>query len=553
MSMTEWLLQPLAWLFSWRPDWRDAFGRLLLRVGHRFYWGLALAFALAGAWDQFGHPFNKQFSQSSFDWLMRHRPIAYRPDADIVVLDIDESSLAALSQAYGRWPWPRQVLAEVATKLEGAHSQAIIFDILFSDPDLANPNSEAAFDRYVTSSRKSFYPVVRLNPQNDALSKISLSMLNFAQRDPTIPAADVNGRRTIAIVPPYFKSIYDSARVGTNNIYPDKDNVVRWYPNFEVLAGYRIPSLPYRVAQVLGWTPPMLQRNLINWPKGATPYRTIAFASAYRAAMRNDAAFFAQFSGKIVLIGSTAPSLNDIKATPVDRLTPGIYVLAAAIDNSKNKRFLSPLSPSWIWGLEVLMLAASAHLFARTKQAFAVAKYFFIVPSVLLLISLLSVSVGGLLIDLSVSAAIVLGYFTIAKLFDTNSRGFVSGTGAFKATRGEIAGQLQIACLPASVSRDRVLRLLMRPGSQIKLWEPPDTGLGQPWTRQGWVLWRWFARDADCTKVQPALGATGTTELDPGWIDVPMTEAQGSSFPLVQAIAAAATRAAVLRTVKHTY
>ena len=49
----------------------------------------------------------------------------------------------------------------------------------------------------------------------------------------------------------YFKSIYDSTRSGTNNIYPDEDNVVRWYPNFETLAGYRIPSLPYRMAQAL--------------------------------------------------------------------------------------------------------------------------------------------------------------------------------------------------------------------------------------------------------------------------------------------------------------
>ena len=281
MGMTDWLLKPLGWLFARRPEWRDAVGRALLRIGYRYYWVLALVFALAGAWDQFGHPFNRELSHASFDWLMRHRPIPYLPDRDIVVLDIDEASLAALSPRYGRWPWPREVLAEVASRLEAAGAQAVMFDILFADPDVANPRSEAAFDRYVAASRVSFYPVVRLNPANDGRSRIPLSLLNFAVRDPATTGADANGSRTVAILPPYFKSIYDSTRAGTNNVYPDEDNVVRWYPNYETLAGYRIPSLPYRMAQALGWPLPTEPRNLLNWPRSAAPYRSIGFADAF--------------------------------------------------------------------------------------------------------------------------------------------------------------------------------------------------------------------------------------------------------------------------------
>ena len=123
-----------------------------------------------------------------------------------------------------------------------------------------------------------------------------------------------------------------------------------------------------------------------------------------------------------MLIGSTAPSLNDIKASPVERVHPGIYVLATAIDNTRNAGFLHPLSPQWIWGTEVIMLAAAALLFARTHHALTVAGYFFILPTVLLAISLTSVSVSHRLVDLSVPAAILLGYFSFAKLFDSNSR-----------------------------------------------------------------------------------------------------------------------------------
>jgi adenylate cyclase len=531
MGLTDWLLKPLGWLFASHPVWRDAFGRLLLRIGRPYYWALAAVFALFGAWSLWGHPFDNQLAHDSFDLLMRQRPIAYRADPDIVELDIDEASLAAMNSQYGRWPWPREVLGQVAAKLEAGGVRGVIFDILFSDEDVANPASEAAFDTYVRSSKMSFFPAIRLNPLDDAASQISIGMLKFARPDEHGAASQLQSSRTIAIITPYFKSMYEGARVGTSNIYPDSDNVVRWYDSFEAVAGYRIPSLPYRVAEVLGWPVPQRAHNLINWPKGIAPYRRWGFARALEAARGNDDAFFSQFSGKIVVVGSTAPDLNDIKATPMDSRYPGINVLATVLDNIKNNRFLRPLSPGWIWGLELLMLIASAELFTRTNQALTVAKYFFIIPGVLLAVSLLSVSVSDWLIDLSVPAAVMLGYFTFAKLFDSNVRGFVAGTGPFAANVQERSGKLQIACLPTTVARERVLEVLTKPGSAAKLWEPEAAGLGKFWSEQGWVLWRWV----------PASGTTPASDPDVEWRDLPY--AYGNGFSLSATITEAAAAA----------
>jgi adenylate cyclase len=540
MDTGVWWFTPLAWLFARRPDWRDAFGRLLLRVGVRFYFLLAIVFALAGAWDLFAQPFNKQLSDDSFDWLMSHRPIPYRPDPAIVVLDIDEASLNALAPQYGRWPWPRQVLAEVATNIEAAHAQAVAFDILFADPDVANESSERAFDRYVSSSRRSFYSAVRLNPNDDASSQITLSMLKFAEPAPGLPANKIHGQRTVALLPPYFKSIYDSTRTGITNIAPDQDNIVRWYVNFEMLGGYRIPSLPYRMAQALNWPLPRQSHNLINWPRGTMPYRTVTFADAYRAAEQHDDAFFSMFADKVVLVGSTAPSLNDLKATPVDRLHPGIDLLAVVIDNVKNNRFLHTLHPGWIWALEMLMLAACARLFARSNRLTAVARYFVIVPAALLLISLISISVSDLLMDLSVAAALVLGYFAFAKIYQSNSLGFVSGTGAYAPAGREILGcRLQVACLPASIPREDILARLIGASPPFKLWEPAIGGLGSEWTAQGWVLWRWSARDDDAPHGRSGSGKDAD-EVELRWRDGAESAAPGSGFQLAAAIAAAA-------------
>src|SRR5215475_13182794 len=101
MGFIDWLLRPLGWLFARRPDWRDAFGRVLLRLDKRFYWLLALLLALIGSWNIFGHPIDTQLARESFDWLMRQRPAGYRADPQVVVLNIDEASLAAMNAEYG--------------------------------------------------------------------------------------------------------------------------------------------------------------------------------------------------------------------------------------------------------------------------------------------------------------------------------------------------------------------------------------------------------------------------------------------------------------------
>ena len=52
-----------------------------------------------------------------------------------MIVDIDEASLAA----FGQWPWPRTLLADLVTKLTKLGSAAIAFDIIFAEPDRMSP------------------------------------------------------------------------------------------------------------------------------------------------------------------------------------------------------------------------------------------------------------------------------------------------------------------------------------------------------------------------------------------------------------------------------
>lgn len=540
--MMDWLFTPLAWLFARHPAWRDRVGRAILRYGTHFFVLLALGCALAGFWDQFIHPFSSTLAKTSFDWLMAHRPLPYRADQDIVVLDIDEASLAGMNGKYGRWPWPREVLSQVAAALDAHHARAIAFDILFADEDKRNPSSEAAFDQYVQRSTNSFYPILRLNPTNDSQSEITLSMLTFASRDPGARPGEIDPSRTVALDPPYFKSIYDSTRMGTHNAYPDADNVIRWHQNYERIGGFIIPSLPYRMAEVLHWPVPRVARSLLNWPRGNTPYPTFSFIQVLNATLRNDGAYLDRFAGKTVLIGSTAPSLNDIKATPVDHVCPGIYVLATAVDNTKHGSFLQPLSPVVFWLLEILMLIPATWVFVHTELSQVTAKAFVVIPTVLLGVSLLSVSISYRLADLSAPTALVLTYFAIATVFEKHQRDHAFGVGVFAPNAIERSRQLQVACLPPTLTRHRVLALLKATDQPIRLWRPADFGLGTQWTTQGWVLWRYAP---ESTHKDEEYSTANVDGISLQWINVHSGEDVPEPFGLAQAI----VRAAALSTI----
>jgi adenylate cyclase len=72
--------------------------------------------------------------ENAFDQFQRISPRDHQA-FPVRVADIDEVSLAA----YGQWPWPRTRMAELVEKLHQLGASAIVFDILFSEPDRLSP------------------------------------------------------------------------------------------------------------------------------------------------------------------------------------------------------------------------------------------------------------------------------------------------------------------------------------------------------------------------------------------------------------------------------
>ncbi len=390
------------------------------RWGNTFYLYLAALFSALIAIDATYLHVTAKMQHGAFDFMMRHRIIVPKPDPDIVIVDIDEASLAAMAPDYGRWPWPRQILGEFLEQLEAQKPKAVVFDILFSDPDVYNPDSDDYFDAAVAATRNTYFPLLRLDPASDALSSIEPGMIPGVEPIPGEAREDA----TIAVVIPHFQSILEGGRLGLHNIYPDGDGVAREYPVFRNDYGWRIPSLPARIIRDLGLKAPDVPRVLINWRGPPFSYRTVGFAEVFNDMLSRERKRPPdEFTGKIVLIGSTAPSLFDIKPTPMSSLHPGVEILATAIDNLKHDdylrfpqgRFFYPLLAAFIvWTIGLIIF--------RDPEGNRIDRVVGMFEFVLLTSSYASINLTHTYINLTGPFAIVLAYYAVARLYGVATR-----------------------------------------------------------------------------------------------------------------------------------
>jgi adenylate cyclase len=76
----------------------------------------------------------RTFEDLTYDWRLTSTR-GGTPAPDIVVIEINESSLRTLELRFGRWPWPRFLHASAIDFLTRAHARVIAYDVLLTEPD----------------------------------------------------------------------------------------------------------------------------------------------------------------------------------------------------------------------------------------------------------------------------------------------------------------------------------------------------------------------------------------------------------------------------------
>lgn len=459
------------------------------------------------ALECFGPWRSQGIAPGTLDWLQRHRLWASAPDQRLLLVDIDERSLAEMAPEFGRWPWPRDTLATLLAQAEAQGAAAVVFDILFSDPDRLRPGGDQALAAAVARSSHSVFPVLRLPAHNDGASALRLDQVpGLARRT----AAAVVPAPTVAAVLPFMATMQASGRLGTHTAQLDADGLLRRHAAVEVLQGWALPSMPTVVAGALGVAAPLdaFARPVV-WRDRADSYPRVPFSTAWACADGARTQGCPSLAGKILVIGATAPSLQDLRSTPLAVNHAGLDILATLIDNALHQRAYAELSPLQRFGLTVLALAAAVWA-ARRSGVAGTSRVLLGLPLGLLAVGYASLHSERWLLDLTLPAAVALLYLSALRSHDALRRRLLGLDGA------PSAGRWALWARAAQGGHEAIERRVLdavagEPGAAASAWVDDCGRAGQPAL---WVVWN-LATPARAQALRQQLGAVlgGRAEL----------------------------------------
>lgn len=330
-----------------------------------------------------------------FDQYQRWHPRDY-VDVPVRIVDIDEETLARL----GQWPWPRTRLAELVQRLKMAGVAAIGFDVLLAEADRTSPKFMAELWQLGGATRKSLDAL----PDHDRVLAESLAaagaILGFVlQRGADggragdgATAGDLPGLahqpfRYIssgenpterlhafdAVIP--TRPELESAAQGNGalNFVADSDGIVRRVPLVLKLGGQPVPSIAaesLRVAQsernyflktmqhgsglseirIGSYEIPTTVEGEI-WVHYSKPVAN-RYLPAWKILSGNIPD--ALLAGHIVLIGSSAQGLMDLRFTPLGGVMPGVEAHAQVLEQILSNHILS--RPDWAKAAEIIAI-----------------------------------------------------------------------------------------------------------------------------------------------------------------------------------------------------
>ncbi len=222
--------------------------------------------------------------------------------SDIVIVAIDDPSI----QTLGRWPWDRRVHADLIDKISAAGPRTIGYDVNFPEP--SNEASDASLETALAASGKVVLP-------EEARLKAGLP-----------PVAET----VLAPLPRFAKN----ATLGFSNTPPDQDGVLRRLP-VAVKNGVATEKPFYRAILEQAGERPQVRGDELLLEFAGPPGSFKTFSAKDVLAGLVGAA---EFRGRIVLVGATAPDLHDESLTPTAKrdLMSGIEIHANAVMSARS-------------------------------------------------------------------------------------------------------------------------------------------------------------------------------------------------------------------------
>jgi adenylate cyclase len=390
------------------------------RLRRRLFLGLvaaAVATAVAGGLRL--TPPVEVLEAKSYDLRVRLIADPATADRSIVVIAIDENSLDVYGEELGRWPWDRDAYVHLLDYVTIGGARAVVFDLLFREPDRRYPEGDTLFAEALADSRAvlafSLSPgdtteagqwAANRRAEMTAHRADAIEAMMDRAALPLAGGAD-GGSRDVVRELPYAEPVYPllgerALALGAVNWTPDRDGVTRHAALVFQHQGRLYPSLPLAAARLLDPArlggPVALTRNRLTLGEtriplvdGRIPVRwrgpfmrgfqtTYPVIPAFHVLDSYHAVSTGQephvpleaFEDRVVFIAATAAGALDARATPLEPHDPGVMVHATVLDNLLQGDFLE--RAGWLTNLAlILAIALLAALLAVAFESALVA------------------------------------------------------------------------------------------------------------------------------------------------------------------------------------
>ena len=368
---------------------------------------------------------------------------AKKPNKDIVIVTVDDASYEYLTTKYGEWPLPRNIYADLIHFMEKQSPNAIAFDLMFvsslksgvdADNKLAtamstydNVYTGMNFDNMSYDVREPMILPARLQITVNNKSKVDFQDLTFTNCRPILS-----------------QIINSNTKIGMLNILRSSDGVIRefpavvkyqnsFYPNLAFLLALEhqaeIDNRSYNAIDMDKDANIVLKDKkipvnidgglILNWyghSHGETYehiplYKLIKLMNGEKIKEKYD------LSNKIILIGTTATGLADIKSIPIGSFGetyPGVEMYATFINNFLDNNFIKKAEPFtnilitlFLAGIiSVVVLLVNSTIISVTAAIFIALGYIILTYFVMWF--------GNLWIDIVIPVAAIVFAFLVA-------------------------------------------------------------------------------------------------------------------------------------------
>ncbi|WP_417789098.1 CHASE2 domain-containing protein [Terasakiella pusilla] len=333
-------------------------------------------------------PYPVQFMRNKvFDMYQRAEPreVKSRP---VTIVDLDEESLATV----GQWPWPRSIIGDMVANLFRMGAGVVAFDMAFPEPDRLSPNMIAD---NVAGLDPALEEQLRSLPSNDEYfaniirqTRVILGQAGFdreiedqVHRPPVKKSIGFRGEKPNAFVPSLPSLVRNvpvleeaAAGHGFFSLFPENDGIVRRVPTLFQFDGDIYTGLSIEMLRVATGRQTILATANSNGVESVAIAKGLILPTDQKGRVwphfsKHDKAKYvsardvlsgvvdpAMIKGKLILVGTSAVGLLDIRSTPVEGTLPGVEVHANVIESVFDQAFLE--RPNNMNGAEFLLTLA---------------------------------------------------------------------------------------------------------------------------------------------------------------------------------------------------